>query len=457
MNSPSFKSLPLKKELLKTLDDLNFAVMTPVQEKALPVILQGVDVMAQAKTGSGKTAAFALPILNSLIQEELHVQSLILCPTRELAEQVAKEIRTLARLLKNIRVLTLCGGVSEHHQIKSLSHGAHIIVGTPGRVLKLLSKKHLDMKNAKSFILDEADKMQDMGFYDDIQKVKEHLPFPIHTMLFSATFPQEIKELSKEIQNGAVDIKIDIQHDESIIRQEFYRVSRHKDKFSALLKILGRYQAQRQIIFCNTKQVTDNVAKFLNERGIFTGAIHGDLEQNERTKVLTKFSNKSLSVLVATDVAARGLDIQNLEAVINYDLPYEAEVYTHRIGRTGRAGKSGLAASFFLEREQFRLDEIQGFTNAQCEGTDLSSSETYDILPPMRTMYVSGGKKDKLRPGDLLGALVGEAKLDPGDVGDISILNVISFVAIKEASIKTAIDRLSQGKIKNKKFKVGLA
>lgn len=459
-NSLSFESLPLKVELLKNLNELNFTKITPIQKEALPIVLKGLDLMAQAKTGSGKTATFGLGILNSLKQTDLHIQSLILCPTRELAEQVAKEIRTLARLLKNVRILTICGGTFEIHQMKSLSHGAHIVVGTPGRVLRLLTKKALFLEHTQAFILDEADKMLDMGFHDDIIKIKSHLPSPVHTMLFSATFPKEIKELSKTIQTNPVDVKVDIEHDENIINQTFFEVTRHQDKFFVLLKILKTYRPERLIVFCKTKQITDNVAKLLNKEGVFAGAIHGDLQQNERTNVLTKFSNRSLSVLVATDVAARGIDIQELEAVINYDLPFEPEMYTHRIGRTGRAGKTGLAFTLFLEKERFRLEEIEKITNSKCPIEDLStlsSSESYDLLPPMKTMYVSGGKKDKLRPGDILGALLGEAKLGPHDVGDISILNVISFVAIKKDSILMAIERLGKSKIKNRKFKVGLA
>lgn len=434
--------------------------MTPVQKEALPVILKGSDVVAQAKTGSGKTAAFGLGLLNSLNPTNKKIQSLILCPTRELAEQVAKELRTLARLLKNVKILTICGGTSEYHQEKSLLHGANIIVGTPGRVLRLLSKKTLTFDTCEYFVLDEADKMLDMGFYQDILDIKNDLPSQIQTLLFSATFPDEIKDLSKNIQQDAVDIKVDTKHDEDIINQSFYKLDSHKDKLSTLISVLAQYKPERSIVFCKTKQITDTVASKLRKQGIVAESIHGDLMQNERTNVLTQFSNKSLSVLVATDVAARGIDIQGIEAVFNFDLPYEAESYTHRVGRTGRAGRVGEAFSFFVEQEEFRLESIENIMTTPLvikDPSELSPGEDFTLVPPMETIYISGGKKNKLRPGDILGALVGEAEINPDDVGSISILNVVSYVAIKKESVDQAIDGLRNGKIKNRRFKVGFA
>jgi ATP-independent RNA helicase DbpA len=458
--SNKFETQPLKPELLKNLVELEFHSMTPIQEKGLPIVLEGRDVIAQAKTGSGKTAVFGLTILNSLDITTLDVQSLILCPTRELAEQVAKEIRTLARLMSNVRVLTICGGVAQMHQEKSLDHGAHIIVGTPGRVLKMLKKEFINPKLIQTFVLDEADRMLDMGFNEDIMAIKSYVPAKRQTMLFSATYPDQIQKLSKKLQFESIEIKIDVDHEEGSIKQTFFELESHKDKNQAVLRILAQHRPNRFLVFCKTKQITDDVAKFLNKSGIAAAGIHGDLEQNERTAVLTKFSNKSLSALVATDVAARGLDIEELPAVFNYDLPSDPEVYIHRIGRTGRAGLIGQAFSLFISKTKYKLEAIEALTHDKANIQrieDLPAAEDYDFAPTMRTMYIGGGKKDKLRPGDILGALVGEAKIDSDAVGDITILSIISYVAIKNDSIEQAVSKLSNGKIKNRKFKVGIA
>jgi ATP-dependent RNA helicase DbpA len=456
-----FKQLNLKKELLENLDELKFLSMTPIQAECLPLILDGKDVIAQAKTGSGKTAAFTLGILNSVVTEGSRVRGLILCPTRELADQVAKEVRRLARMLKNIKVLTLCGGTAEYHQEKSLSHGAHIVVGTPGRVLRLLKKETLKLDLVETFVLDEADRMLDMGFHEDIMEIANFLPKEKRqTMLFSATFPEEIKELGASIQTDAVIVKIDIEHKANSIDQKFYELESHKDKSDVLIKILNQYRPERLIIFCKTKIITDQVADYLSNQGIYAESIHGDLDQSDRTTVLTMFSNRSLSVLVATDVAARGLDIQDLEAVINYDIPSDPEIYIHRVGRTGRAGKKGLAFSLFTEQEDYKVKAIEELANIKFEVEDLASfedSKKYDLVPPMETMYIAGGKKNKLRPGDIVGALIGEANLAATDIGDITIGAITTYVAVKRDCIENAIKKLKDGRIKNKKFNVGLA
>ncbi len=455
-----FNTLPLKPELLKNLEELKFHQMTPIQAKSLPVILEGRDVIAQAKTGSGKTAAFGLGILNSLNMRDSYPKCLILCPTRELAEQVAKEIRTLARMSKNTKVLTICGGTSEYHQERSLSHGAHIVVGTPGRIQSFLKKGILNLDRAETLVLDEADRMLDMGFYDEMMNIISYLPEDRQSLLFSATYPEEIRELGESFQNDAVEVKVDTMHVESSIDEIFYEVQGHQEKNDALLKILSKYRPDRLIIFCKTKRITDDVAKFLVKQGIYAAGIHGDLEQNERTEIMTKFSNRSLSILVATDVAARGLDISDLAAVVNYDLPTDPEIYVHRIGRTGRAGQKGMAFSLFLNNKGYILDDIEDYTvkNCKCEEiSDIEIEQTYDLTPPMQTIYISGGKRDKLRPGDLLGAIVGEAKVDSSNVGNISIFNVLSYVAIKREVVDQVVEKLRDGRIKKKKFKVGFA
>ncbi|OIQ20958.1 MAG: ATP-dependent RNA helicase DbpA [Bacteriovorax sp. MedPE-SWde] len=455
-----FENLELKSELLTNLKELKYETMTPIQAQGLPFVLDGRDVIGRAKTGSGKTAAFALGILNSLDTGSQNIHSLVLCPTRELADQVATETRKLARMLKNVKVMTICGGTSEYHQEKSLSHGAHIIVGTPGRVLRLLKKKTLNLSLVNTFVLDEADRMLDMGFHDDIMHIATYLPKVRQTLLFSATYPEDIQKLGEKVQKDAEHVKVDTDHEENTISQMFFELQSHKDKNDAVLKILDKYRPDRFIIFCKTKIITDQVAAFLNKNGIYAGSIHGDLMQNERTVVMTMFANRSLSALVATDVAARGLDIQGLAAVINYDLPSDPEVYVHRVGRTGRAGETGLAFSLYVEQEHGKLDAIEDYSNKNIKIEDISAIEVdsqYDLIPEMKTMYISGGKKDKLRPGDILGALVNEAKLESADVGDINIMNVLSYVAIKEDKIEQAISKLRNGRIKNRRFRVGHA
>lgn len=368
----SFHSLNLKTELLQGLEILNFSTMTSIQELSLPPILEGKDVMAQAKTGSGKTAAFGVGILQSLEFTHEDVQSLVLCPTRELAEQITNDLRKLSASLPNVKILTLCGGIPETVQEKNLQTKPHIVVGTPGRILQLLKRDVLRLHALKNFILDEADRMLDMGFADEITEIFGFLPTKRQTLLFSATYPEDIKELSEQIQTHAIDIKIDTIHTENKIVDVFYEVRPTQDKNNLLYKVLSQFKPERAIIFCRTKKETTDVAEFLNGRSISAKSLNSDLDQRERTEVLTKFSNRSLSVLVATDIAARGLDIKDLAAVINYNMSSGAENYIHRIGRTGRAESIGHAFSFFNSEESFRLEEIESLTGKTCKIEDSS-------------------------------------------------------------------------------------
>lgn len=455
-----FNKLKIDSRLKKNLTDLNFISMTPIQEKSLPLVLEGKDLIGQAKTGSGKTAAFGLGILNSIDIKFTRPQSLILCPTRELAEQVAKEMRTLARTISNMKILTITGGKSEYHQQKSLSHGAHIIVGTPGRVLKLLKKKVLKLEYVKYYVLDEADRMLDMGFSEDIFKITSYIPKDRQTLLFSATFPEDIEKLSENLQNNPERVSVDVTHDDSKITEEFIELDSHKEKLDALKSILGHYNSQRFIVFCKTKKISDNVANELYRDGIMVSSIHGDLEQNERTEVLTMFSNKSLSGIVATDVAARGIDIKGLDLVVNFDISNDPEVYVHRIGRTGRAGEEGLAVSFITPYEMDSFEKILEYQQKEHGLKRIDSfnedQKNYSTKPDMKTLIISGGKRDKLRPGDLVGAIVGESGIDFKSIGDISITNMKSYVAIHSENANLVCDKLNNGKIKNKKFKVGI-
>lgn len=454
--SNNFASLKIDIRLKRNLKDLKFEEMTPIQEEALPIILEGKDIIAQAKTGSGKTVAFGLGVLNSIDLKQIRPQCLILCPTRELAEQVAMELRKLARAIANLKVLTITGGSSEYHQEKSLGHGAHIIVGTPGRVIKLLKRKVLILDFVKQYVLDEADRMLDMGFIDDISRISTYVPRDRQTLLFSATFPEDIEELSKRLQNDALRVSVDVTHEGSNIKEEFFQLESHKDKMSALIKVLAAYQAKRFIVFCKTKRISDTVADDLCKNGIIVESIHGDLDQNERTAALTMFSNKSLNGIVATDVAARGIDIKDLDLVVNLDLSNDPEVYVHRIGRTGRAGSEGRAVSFLVEQELESFEKICEYQKTDYQLKDLetlSGENEYNIKPEMATIYIRGGKRDKLRPRDIVGAIVGEAKIDSNEIGDISVTKRRTYVAVKSELVKHVLTSLRNGKIKNRRFK----
>jgi ATP-independent RNA helicase DbpA len=392
-------------------------------------------------------------VLSRLDVKKFRVQSLVLCPTRELADQVAKELRRLARFAHNIKVLTLGGGTPFGPQLGSLRHGAHIVVGTPGRVLQHLDKGSLQLEALETLVLDEADRMLDMGFIEEIGKVIAHAPARRQTLLFSATFPEEILELSSAIQKEALHIRTIAEERANRIVERFYGVTRD-EKLPTLIRILARFRPERSIVFCNTKIDSREVAAALHRKGIDALAIHGDLEQYERNDVLVQFANRSCSVLVATDVAARGLDIKELEAVINYDMPRDREVYIHRIGRTGRAGKEGLAFSLFTGDEALDADAYRSSSRRFEEADDLPEPGEYTLEPPNVTLVIEGGKKDKVRPGDLLGALTGEAGIAGRYVGKIDIYERQSYVAIDRSVAGEAYKRLKNGKIKGRKFSV---
>ena len=446
-----FSTLALSKEMLTNLDKIGYKEMTPIQSEALPHILKGGDVIAQAKTGSGKTAAFGIGLLERLDVKKFRVQSLILCPTRELADQVAKELRMIAKFTHNIKILTLCGGSAFGPQLGSLRHGAHIVVGTPGRILKHLDKETLHLENLQTLVLDEADRMLDMGFIEEIQKVLSYAPKERQTLLFSATYPDEIMSLSDSIQKDAINIKTASIESSNRILQRFYKVDGDL-KLQTLLNIFSNFKPQNGIVFCNTKLECDELAQKLQEKNIDALALHGDLEQYERNDVLVQFSNKSCRVLVATDVAARGLDIKELGCVVNYDMPHAKETYTHRIGRTGRAGHDGLAFTFYDDYED--MDQYSDGDMIFEDLTNLDTIKNFDMKPLYVTLVIEGGKKDKIRKGDLLGALTGDVGLKASAVGQIDIYDRQSYVAIESAFIDDAHKKLSKGKIKGRKFSV---
>ncbi|ATF95183.1 ATP-dependent RNA helicase DbpA [Cedecea neteri] len=441
---------------LANLSELGYHEMTPVQEAALPAILAGKDVRAQAKTGSGKTAAFGLGLLQHIDASQFLTQSLVLCPTRELADQVAKELRRLARYMPNIKILTLCGGQPFGVQRDSLQHAPHIIVATPGRLLDHLKKETVKLDALQTLVLDEADRMLDMGFADAIDEVIAHAPAKRQTLLFSATWPAAIAAISGRIQRDPQTIEIDTVDELPSVEQQFYEVSRG-GKIGLLLTLLSKHQPASCVVFCNTKKDCQAVCDALNERHQSALALHGDMEQRDRDQTLVRFANGSSRVLVATDVAARGLDIKALEMVINYELSWDPEVHVHRIGRTARAGQSGLAISFCAPEEAQRASVLAEMLNLSLKWQQVPSGGSVKPLEAeMATLCIDGGKKAKMRPGDILGALTGDMGLEGADIGKIDVHPIHVYVAVRQSVARHAWKQLQQGKIKGKSVKVRL-
>ena len=452
MASDSFSSLPISPAQLTNLEGLGYLKMTPVQAQSLPHVLKGKDLIARAKTGSGKTAAFGIGLLEQINPRFFGVQALILCPTRELADQVGKELRRLARSTPNIKLVLLCGGKPFGPQKGSLEHGAHIAVGTPGRIQDHLRKETLKLDGLKTLVLDEADRMLDMGFFDVMTEIIAQTPKNRQTLLFSATYPNQIKKMCRSIQRDPVTVMVEAEHKPGVIEQVFYEVKKH-ERNNTLLALFEHYKPETTLVFCHTKKQCDEVARFLRDHNIEALAIHGDLEQRERDQVLVQFSNNSCSVLVATDVAARGLDIKLLAAVINYELPRDPEIYVHRIGRTGRAGEKGIALSIFTESEQFRVRSIEQYLKKPCICDVFASLDRvpgYSIESPMVTIQLDSGRKSKMRPGDILGALTGEAGLAGSQIGKIDIFDMCSYIAIERSALRQALNFLANGKVKGR-------
>lgn len=458
MKPTSFSNLNLKPELLNNLASLAYHEMTAIQEQSLPDILAGKDVIGQGKTGSGKTAAFGLGLLQKLDLKQYKIQTLVLCPTRELADQVTKEIRRLARQLPNVKVLTLCGGMPFGPQVGSLEHGAHIVVGTPGRIEDHLSRGTMSLKHVNTLVLDEADRMLDMGFQASVDNIVDQIPKWRQTLLFSATFPDQIKAMVKRIMLKPIMVKVESTHDNSTISQHFYQVDDFKTCMTALHLLLLQYKPESSVVFCNTKKETMEITDELAKYGFSVLALNGDLEQWDRDQTMVRFANKSISILVATDVAARGLDIEALDAVFNFKLPHEPETYVHRIGRTGRAGSKGSAFTLHNGNE-YKLTMLSDYIERPIKSEALPESallEKHPAKPLMATLQIGGGKKQKVRPGDILGALTGGNGITGKQVGKIQILDNWAYVAVNQSIVKQALKKLGEGKLKGKSFRVRL-
>ena len=451
----TFSSIDLQPALLSNLADIGYTEMTLVQAETLPHLVGGTDVLARARTGSGKTAAFGLGLLNKLDVANFQSQALVLCPTRELADQVSKEIRRLARGIPNIKILTLCGGAPLGPQLASLQHSPHVIVGTPGRVLKHLRRQTVTLGELQTLVLDEADRMLDMGFSDELDAILEFVPKTRQTLLFSATYPDSIAAISRRVQHKPVVVDVTDDEQAAQVVQSWCSVTR-ESRDADLVRALRAWGGELNLIFCNTKIDCAAVADYLAAQNISAVALHGDLEQSERTEVLVRFANRSAAVLIATDVAARGLDVKDLDAVFNYELPNQAEVYVHRIGRTARAGKQGVAISLVEPREEWRWVDIEKFLPGELPkkcGIPDAKRAADPLTPAMTSIQISGGRKNKLRPGDVLGALTADGGI-PGDtVGAIDLFDTCSYVAVRNAQAKKALQQLASRPIKGRKYR----
>ena len=450
-----FQSLPLSPSVLQNLKDLGFKQLTEIQAAALPAILGGKDVIGQAKTGSGKTVAFGLGVLHKLQAERFRVQALVLCPTRELADQVARELRKLARAIHNIKILTLCGGMPFGPQIGSLKHGAHIVVGTPGRIEDHIRKGNLDLGHVHTLVLDEADRMLDMGFQAVLDQILAELPQARQTLLFSATYPKTIDALATRVLRDPVKVEVTTTHAHSTIEQHYFRVENNEQRPDALHQLLASYNPSSAVIFCNTKKETDEAALTLKRAGFAALALHGDMEQKDRDRTLALFANGSATILVATDVAARGLDIEELPMVVNYHLSRDPEVHVHRVGRTGRAGQKGLALTLVSKKEIYKVERLEEMLQQPITLQEVPALPRgfAPSRPGMSTLQIDGGKKQKVRAGDVVGALTGEGGIAGNQIGKIQIFDFSTFVAVERPVAKKALTKLGTGKIKGRNFR----
>ncbi|GAB4050711.1 DEAD/DEAH box helicase [Spirosoma litoris] len=385
-NQILFSSLDISPELLQAVTDMGFVSPSPIQAEAIPPILAGRDVIGQAQTGTGKTAAFGIPALELIDVQDRSVQTLILCPTRELALQVAEEIKKLAKYKRGVRVEAIYGGDSIERQIRSLKSGVHIVIGTPGRVMDHMERNTLKLDNVKMMILDEADEMLDMGFREDIESILEDMPEERQTILFSATMSKPIMQITQKFQQDPVLVKVVKKELTNTNIEQVYFEVKPKAKVEVMCRLIDMYDLKLLLVFCNTKRKVDEIVEDLQIRGYQAEGLHGDLRQSQRSNVMSKFRAGTTNILVATDVAARGIDVDDVDAVINFDIPLDEEYYVHRIGRTGRAGKSGRAFSLVGRDEKYRFREIQSYTKVRVEKGVIPSFE--DIVGVRKARFI---------------------------------------------------------------------
>ena len=457
MTTPAtFADLALAPSLRAGLDALDYTALTPIQAQALPAILDGRDLVAQAPTGSGKTAAFGLGLLQRIDPAAGGTQALVLCPTRELADQVGKQLRKLATGIANLKLSVLCGGIPLAPQLASLAHAPQVVVGTPGRVLELVQKDALDLRGVRVLVLDEADRMLDMGFDEPIRALVKRIPKDRQALLFSATFPEAIRTLATAMLRDPLEVSVGGGAQPATIDTHFFEAepARRAPQLAALLL---QFNPESTVVFCNMRKDTEEVVGSLAHYGFTALALHGDMEQRDREEVLVRFANRSCNVLVASDVAARGLDIDDIGAVVNYELPTDADTYLHRIGRTGRAGRDGLALSLVAAGERNRAALIEERRGNPIRFEHIAALEGKPRGVPqaaMATLRIDAGRTDKLRPGDIVGALTGEAGLAKEAVGKIDVYPTRSYVAIARGQADRALERLRAGKIKGRRFRI---
>ena len=454
----TFAGLALEPSLRAGLDALGYTTLTPIQAQSLPAILDRRDLIAQAPTGSGKTAAFGLGLLHHIDAGATRTQALVLCPTRELADQVGKQLRKLATGIANLKLSVLCGGIPLAPQLASLAqHAPQVVVGTPGRVLELVQKDALDLRGVRTLVLDEADRMLDMGFDEPIRALVNRTPKDRQTLLFSATFPESIRILAQAMLRDPLEVSVDGDAHAPRIETHFFEAepARRAPQLAALLL---QFRPESTVVFCNMRRDTEEVVGSLAHYGFAALALHGDMEQRDRDEVLVRFANRSCNVLVASDVAARGLDIDDIGAVVNYELPTDADTWLHRIGRTGRAGRDGLALSLVASGERNRaalIEQRQGMPLRFERIAPLDGKPRDVPQAAMVTLRIDAGRTDKLRPGDIVGALTGDAGgLAKDAIGKIDVFPTRSYVAVARGEAKHALEQLRAGRIKGRRFRV---
>jgi ATP-dependent RNA helicase DeaD len=521
MKKLKFNELAVSHEILKAVSDMGFEETTPIQSLTIPLILKRRDVIGQAQTGTGKTAAFGIPIIEMLDAKNKKPQAIVLCPTRELAIQVAEEMNCLAKYKRHVSILPIFGGQPISRQIHALDRGVQIIIGTPGRVMDHLDRKTLKLDNIKMVVLDEADEMLNMGFREDIEIILKSIPEERQMAFFSATMPKPFMNLTTKYQNNPELVKL--VHDKLTVpdtKQIYYEIKENM-KLETLSRVVDIYDFQKSLVFCNTKSKVDEVANHLQARGYSAEGIHGDLSQAQRNRAMTKFRNGLIEILVATDVAARGIDVEDIGAVFNYDVPQDEEYYVHRIGRTGRVGKSGYAFTFVSGKGMYKLRNIQRYANVKIKrehvptrknveevkinqyfekvrkvlekdnndyinmvehliGNENTSLEVAGALlrlaleqqeniktqelsekPKTKTgmarLFLSVGQKDKIKKGDMLGAVAGETGLDGGLIGRIDIHHAYSFVDVPREDVELVLSKMKNAKFKDKTINVEIA
>lgn len=515
-----FEELNLSKELQRAIDEMGFEEATPIQAQAIPPIFKGRDVTGQAQTGTGKTAAFGIPILDMVDPEEKVLQAIILCPTRELAIQVSEELRELSKYKSGISILPVYGGQPIERQIRALKRGVQIAIGTPGRVMDHMRRHTLKMNNVKMAVLDEADEMLDMGFQEDIEKILKKTPTQRQTLMFSATMPKPILELAKNYQKNPQLVKV--VHKELTVPniEQYYFEIKEKMKLEALSRLIDVYNPNLSLVFCNTKRRVDRLLLQLQARGYSADALHGDMTQNQRDRVMNKFKTGAIDILVATDVAARGLDVDDVDAVFNYDVPQNEEYYVHRIGRTGRAGRTGKAFTFVVGRDIYKLRDIQRYAKTKIIRKpiptlmDVEETKTNQLLeevkdvalqgglakyihlvenlieedftsldiaaallkmflskdvaeqesamdfentggaPGMARLFINIGRKHRISPRDIVGAIAGETGMPGKLIGTIDIFDKFTFVEVPREYAQDVLSIMKNNQIKGKRINI---